>query len=61
MTTEDTQITLSKSAKVPQRPALGARRQIRGFLRDLWFKAFQLFEKFGVHVLPANFYTSAQI
>jgi hypothetical protein len=60
MTTEDTQITLSKSAKVPQRPALGARRQIRGFLRDLWFKAFQLFEKFGVHVLPANFYTSVQ-
>jgi hypothetical protein len=60
MGTEGAQIITSNTAKIPRRPALGLRRDIRGVLRDLWFAAFQLFEKLGVHVLPANFYTSVQ-
>jgi predicted O-methyltransferase YrrM len=60
MGTEGTQIRTANTAKVPKRPALGLRREVRGLLRGLWFAAFRLFEKLGVHVLPANFYTSVQ-
>jgi hypothetical protein len=40
--------------------SLGTRRRARRLARDLWFKAFLLFEKVGVHVLPKNFYTPIQ-
>ncbi len=37
-----------------------ARRRSRAPLRRLWFRAFLLFERLGVHVLPKNFYTPIQ-
>jgi predicted O-methyltransferase YrrM len=37
-----------------------ARKRTRAPLRHLWFRTFLLFEKFGVHVLPKNFYTPIQ-
>jgi hypothetical protein len=48
------------TAPAAKRSSLGARRQARALLRNLWFKAFLLFEKLGVHVLPKNFYTPIQ-
>ena len=36
------------------------RRRMRALGRDLWFKVFLLLEKFGVHVMPKNFYTPIQ-
>jgi len=39
---------------------LGARRQARRLIRDLWFRVFLLFEKAGLHVLPKSFYSPIQ-
>jgi len=50
----------STTAKPAERSPLGARRKARGLFRDLWFKAFQLFERLGVHVIPKNFYSPVQ-
>jgi hypothetical protein len=44
----------------PTGPSLGVRRRVRRFARELWFKAFLLFEKIGVHVLPKSFYSPVQ-
>jgi hypothetical protein len=60
MITEGIQISNSKIADVPNRPALGFRRESRRFFRNLWFQAFLLFEKVGVHVLPGSFYSPIQ-
>jgi hypothetical protein len=58
---EETSTPVSaERVQAPANSTLGARRQTRGLIRDLWFKAFQLFEKLGVHVLPKNFYTPIQ-
>ncbi|MGB8802818.1 MAG: class I SAM-dependent methyltransferase [Candidatus Acidiferrales bacterium] len=40
--------------------ALGVRRRVRGLGRDLWFKAFLLFERLGIHVLPKSYYSPVQ-
>jgi hypothetical protein len=58
--TKSGQIASSTSAKVGKKPLVGMRRRVRGLGRDLWFKAFLLFERLGVHVLPKNFYTPIQ-
>jgi hypothetical protein len=50
----------SPARAAAKRSPQSARRQVRGLARDLWFKAFLLFEKLGVHVLPKNFYTPIQ-
>jgi predicted O-methyltransferase YrrM len=36
------------------------RKWRRSALRELWFKLFLFFERFGVHVLPKSFYTPIQ-
>jgi hypothetical protein len=58
--TDDRQIVSSAGVKAEQTPSFGMRRRIRGLGRDLWFRAFLLFERLGVHVLPKNFYTPIQ-
>src|SRR5271156_3431803 len=67
--TPETAKTMSDNTSTPARTgtarearnsSLGLRRQARGWFRNLWFKAFLLFEKFGVHVLPKTFYTPIQ-
>jgi hypothetical protein len=40
--------------------SIGTRRRLRGLGRDLWFKAFLIFEKVGVHVLRKSFYSPIQ-
>lgn len=53
-------VAASTTPNAVERSSLGVRRKARGLVRNLWFKAFLLFEKLGVHVLPKNFYTPIQ-
>jgi hypothetical protein len=58
--TKNEQIASSAPAKTEKMPAVSTRRRVRKLGRDLWFKAFLLFERLGVHVLPKSFYSPIQ-
>lgn len=48
------------ATKAERMPVLGVRRRVRRWGRDLWFKAFLLFEKVGLQVLPKSYYSPVQ-
>jgi hypothetical protein len=58
--TKNSRFAASASTESKQILPVGMRRKVRKLGRDLWFQAFRVFERLGVHVLPKSFYSPIQ-